>query len=93
MKKNQLESKCIRHPDGSEEWRLNGHFHREGGPAIIKTNGDKYWMQNDKYHREDGPAIEFPSMNYYKFYIRGKSLHFVSNTQQLKAYLNNKAFW
>ena len=44
--------------DGTEEWRLNGKFHRENGlPAITFANGIKHWAINNEFHREDGPAI------------------------------------
>ena len=39
-----------------KEWRLNGVYHREGGPAVIYADGHKEWYQNGKRHREDGPA-------------------------------------
>ena len=34
----------------------NGEWHREDGPAIIRTNGYEAWYINGKSHREDGPA-------------------------------------
>ena len=39
-------------------WCLDGHIHREDGPACEWANGNKYWYQNGKLHREDGSAIE-----------------------------------
>ena len=39
-----------------KEWRINGKFHREDGPAIEWSNGDKEWYLNGRRHREDGPA-------------------------------------
>ena len=41
----------------NQYWYLNGKWHREDGPAIIRPNGSKYWYQNGKRHREDGPAV------------------------------------
>ena len=41
------------------EWKLNGEYHREDGPAIEHPNGDKVWIINGELHREDGPAIEY----------------------------------
>jgi hypothetical protein len=41
-----------------KKWRVNGKFHREDGPAVIRANGNKEWWVNGKRHREDGPAIE-----------------------------------
>ena len=55
---NKPECKTL--PDGSQEWYLNGMFHREdGGPALVKPNGTKVWCLYGKFHREDGPASEF----------------------------------
>lgn len=43
---------------GSEQWRLNGEYHREDGPAYISESGDfKSWWINGKRHRLDGPAV------------------------------------
>ena len=47
--------------NGSKFWYLNGHLHREDGPAIEYSDGDKYWYLNGQCHREDGPAIEYSS--------------------------------
>jgi hypothetical protein len=44
------------HPDGTIEWRLNGQFHREDGPAVICSDGVQQWYLNGKMHREGGPA-------------------------------------
>jgi hypothetical protein len=41
-----------------EEWRLNGHLHREDGPARIYSNGTKQWYKHGVLHRENGPAVE-----------------------------------
>ena len=41
-------------------WYLNGHCHREDGPAVEYKNGTKQWYLNGKCHREGGPAIEYP---------------------------------
>jgi hypothetical protein len=37
-------------------WRVNGLYHRVGGPAIIRANGDQSWYQHGYLHREGGPA-------------------------------------
>ena len=42
--------------DGTQEWRLNGHLHREDGPAYIWADGTQSWWQNGQLHRTDGPA-------------------------------------
>ena len=31
------------HPDGTQEWRVDGRRHREGGPAVIHPDGSKEW--------------------------------------------------
>lgn len=43
---------------GSNQWIVNGKWHREDGPAIEYVSGIKEWRQNDLLHREDGPALE-----------------------------------
>jgi len=96
MKRKKKKLVSIRLSDGAggTMWQTaKGVYHREDGPAIIRSNGNKYWMYNGKYHREDGPAIEFPAQNYYKFYLHGKEMSFITNTAQLLSYLKNKAFW
>jgi len=50
------------HPDdlennGQVEYKKDGQFHREGGPAVELPNGSKYWYLNGKLHRKDGPAV------------------------------------
>lgn len=40
-------------------WTRNGRPHREGGPAIEKSDGSRVWYLNGKRHREDGPAYEW----------------------------------
>ena len=36
--------------DGSKQWwLLNGHFHREDGPAREWNGGEKQWWQNGKF--------------------------------------------
>jgi hypothetical protein len=46
--------------DGTQTWWLNGEYHREDGPAIIRPDGTKRWYLNGKIHREDGPAAIYP---------------------------------
>jgi hypothetical protein len=46
--------------DGTQEWFLNGKYHREDGPAIILPSGTQAWCLNGQYHREDGPAVIYP---------------------------------
>ena len=52
--------RCRLYLDGTKRWRLNGHLHREDGPAIEWANGSKEWWLNGYLHREDGPAAEYP---------------------------------
>ena len=35
------------------EWRLNGNFHREDGPAIEYANGHKSWYLNGQFLTEE----------------------------------------
>ncbi len=35
----------------------NKKWHREDGPAIIRTDGTQEWYWHNELHREDGPAI------------------------------------
>jgi hypothetical protein len=58
--------------DGTQEWRLpNGDFHREDGPAIIKTNGERVWYWNGKIHRDGGPAVILVTLSR-QWYQHGK---------------------
>jgi hypothetical protein len=34
---------------GTNYWIINGHFHREDGPAIEYANGNKEWFLNGEY--------------------------------------------
>ena len=47
-------------PDGTEYWTLGGIYHREDGPALIRSNGYKVWYVHGVPHRLDGPAVIFP---------------------------------
>ena len=48
---------CTIDDDGTKRWILNGHYHREDGPALEFSNGTKYWYIKNICHRLDGPAI------------------------------------
>ena len=39
--------------NGTKEWRLNGEYHREDGPAIEWANGCKSWWLNDEEVTEE----------------------------------------
>jgi hypothetical protein len=45
--------------DGNRCWYLNGHLHREDGPAFEYADGSRCWYLNGHLHREDGPAFEY----------------------------------
>ena len=38
----------LKWPNGETSWRLNGKFHRIGGPAYIWHNGDEEWWIDNK---------------------------------------------
>jgi hypothetical protein len=42
------------------EYRKNGKWHREDGPAIIWQSGYKSWYFKGKRHNLNGPAIIYP---------------------------------
>ena len=65
---------CIVGVHGAKEWRLNGYFHREDGPAYESANGHKEWFLHGKYHREDGPAVERASGRK-EWWLNGKRAH------------------
>ncbi len=48
---------AIRNNGSLKEWYLNGHWHREDGPAIIYSSGDNYYFLN---------GIQFSKIDYYK---------------------------
>ena len=59
--------------DGSKFWYLNGHLHREDGPAFEGSKGTKEWYLNGHLHREDGPAVEC-SDDIKEWFLNGKFL-------------------
>ncbi len=44
--------------DGTRRWHLNGHLHREHGPAVVRADSSRSWYINGRIHRTDGPAYE-----------------------------------
>jgi len=34
---------CIKYSNGDMEWRVNGLFHREDGPALDYSDGKVFW--------------------------------------------------
>jgi hypothetical protein len=61
------------HKNGIQEWRLNGVYHREDGPAIIYPDGTQKWWLNGDLHREDGPAVIYP-YGTQEWYLNGKEI-------------------
>ena len=47
MKKKPI---CITNSHGTMRWTLNGHLHREDGPAIEYSDGFKEWLLNGKWY-------------------------------------------
>lgn len=41
----------------TKQWWVDGHLHREDGPAVEQDDGGMLWYKNGKKHRDDGPAI------------------------------------
>ena len=60
------------YPDRTE-WKFDGEYHREDGPAVEYADGSRVWFINGKLHREDGPAVEYVRGSKY-WYINGKEL-------------------
>ncbi len=61
------------HPDGGYDYKVDGKFHREDGPAVVNGQGDKWWFRNNLLHREDGPAVEHASGS--KWWYQNGQLH------------------
>jgi hypothetical protein len=47
------------------------NLHAVEKPAIKYDNGDGTWYHHGKRHRVDGPAVDWPSKNYFVYYING----------------------
>lgn len=54
--------------DECMEFRRNGEFHRDGGPARMSKWSIR-WYKNGKLHRDGGPAVD--SLNGYEWYTEG----------------------
>lgn len=64
----------IDHADGGYEYRKDGKFHREEGPAVRSGAGDTWWFYEGLLHREDGgPAVEHVTGS--KWWYRNGQLH------------------
>jgi antitoxin component YwqK of YwqJK toxin-antitoxin module len=85
---NIVEPEIIRsyYPNGNiytEEYFINGIYHRGDGPAYIgyyTTGSIKYeeYLFNGRCHREDGPAwtqyYANGSINFEKYYLNGEEI-------------------
>ena len=40
---------AVIHPNGTNEWWLNGQQHRTDGPAVERANGAKMWYVNGRW--------------------------------------------
>jgi len=39
---------CVEYDNGIKDWKVNGKYHREDGPAVeYDDDGDKFWFLND----------------------------------------------
>jgi hypothetical protein len=68
----------------------NGRLHKIDGPAIQYDNGDGTWYFHGKNHRIDGPAVDWPSKNYFVYYIHRTEYSeevFYRITKNLKVFL------
>ena len=59
--------------DGTKCWYLNGHRHREDGPAYVDPVENKAWWYDGRLHREDGPAVEWADGSK-QWFLNGKEL-------------------
>jgi hypothetical protein len=46
-------SGIVEYLNGPKEWYVNGHLHREDGPAIEYPGGKKYWYINGMLYKEN----------------------------------------
>jgi len=77
-------------PNGVKSWHdTSGKLHREGGPAIERTDGSTSWYQNGKLHREDGPALEFEDGS--KYWFQNDRLH--REDGPAKEFKDGSNFW
>jgi hypothetical protein len=45
---------------GGRAWKVHGAFHREDGPARLRSDGTQEWYRRGLRHRVDGPAVVRP---------------------------------
>ena len=60
-------------PDGGFDYKLNGAFHRDDGPAVASGKGDTWWFQHNLLHRDGGPAVEHANGS--KWWFQHGKLH------------------
>jgi hypothetical protein len=70
--RHRLDGPAFIHPNGLQQWCVNGKLHRMDGPAITYSGGEA-WYVNDKLHRLDGPAIAESNIQQ-RWYIDGEKL-------------------
>jgi hypothetical protein len=58
-------------PNGDIEWRLDGLYHNDNGPAVIGSDGTLQWWLNGDLHRNGAPAFISDSGTKVWF-VRGK---------------------
>jgi len=91
------------HPDGTYSWvDDDGFLHSEEDlPAVVYPpniplrNGNlvaAYWYQHGQLHRETGPAIVYFDGRK-EYCLHDQLLDFIHSDEELRAYLNMKAFW
>lgn len=73
-----------KYSEGTEYWFLNGHPHREDGPAIKESNGYEAWYLNGKRHCADGPAVKYKGGTV-EYWLEGKKLAKSGYSARLKA--------
>lgn len=61
------------HPNGRQEWYVDGRLHRSDGPAVIRADGRQEWYVDGQRHRLDGPAVIYADGTQV-WYVRGVDL-------------------
>ena len=60
---------------GCEVWKNDdGKFHREDGPAYVRSFVVKKWYINGELHREGGPAVVWNSIYDDEYWLGGVNL-------------------
>jgi len=62
---------CIKYHKDNKEWKINGSYHREDGPAII-FNGNYYWYLNDERYLFEEWLEKTPILDEEKVFLRLK---------------------